>query len=181
MTEVAQSDAANARLKFHIKTFTGRYIPVEDRLRLDAVDEEGNKQSLFMTRRLTDKVIRVMVEHLEGQTPEGMPSDLVQEMQQDKARQLHAEGGGSEAPVYVEPEFVPWLCRTVHLTKTGLSLVVVFTDDTHIEAHMPMSAENLRVVLDIFKTLYTSAEWRLQAFPDWMQTPAISEAPRQIN
>ena len=84
-------------LKFHIKTFTGRYIPVEDRLRLDAVDEEGNKQSLFMTQRLTDKVIRVMVEHLEGQTPEGMPSDLVQEMQQDKAQQLHAEGGGSEA------------------------------------------------------------------------------------
>ena len=180
MTEVAQPDEAHARLKFHIKTFTGRYIPVEDRLRLDAVDEEGNKQSLFMTRRLTDKVISVMVEHLEGQTPEGMLRDLVQEMQQDKARQFHSEGG-SEAPVHVEPEFVPWLCRTVHLTKTGSSLVVVFTDDTHIEAHMPMTAENLRVVLDIFKTLYTSAEWGLQAFPDWMQTPAIAEAPRQLN
>ena len=166
--------------KYVIKTFTGRYIPVEDRLRLDAVDEEGNKQSLFMTRRLTDNVLTVMVEHLEGQTPEGMPSDLVQEMQQDRARQVHAEGG-SEAPVYVEPEFVPWLCRTVHLTKTGPGLSVVFTDDTHIEAHMPMTVENLRVVLDIFKTLYTSAEWGLQAFPDWMQTPAITEVPRQLN
>ena len=86
-----------------------------------------------MTRRLVDRIIPVMVEHLEGQTPEGMPSDLVQEMQQDRARQIHAEGG-SEAPVAVEPEFVPWLCRTVHLTKTGPSLSVVFTDDTHIEA-----------------------------------------------
>ena len=57
--------------EYAIKTFTGRYIPVEDRLRLDAVDEEGNKQSRFRTRRLTDKVIRVMVEHLEGQTHEG--------------------------------------------------------------------------------------------------------------
>jgi len=54
MTEVAQPDEASARLKFHIKTFTGRYIPVEDRLRLDAVDVDGNRQSLFMTRRLVD-------------------------------------------------------------------------------------------------------------------------------
>ena len=46
---------------------------------------------------------------------------------------------------------------------------------------MPMSAENLRVVLDIFRTLYTSAEWGLQAFPDWMQAKAGSEAPRQLN
>ena len=180
MTKAALPDVANAHLKFHIKTFTGRYNPVEDRLRLDAVDADGNTQSLFMTRRLVDRIIPVMIEHLEGQTPEGMPSDLVQEMQQDKARQGHAEGG-AEAPVEVAPEIVPWLCRTVHLTKTGPSLVVVFTDDAHIEAHMPMSAENLRVVLDIFKTLYTSAGWGLQAFPDWMQTPAIAEVPRQLN
>ena len=92
MTEVAMPDEANARLKFHIKTFTGRYIPVEDRLRLDAVDVDGNRQSLFMTRRLVDRIIPVMVEHLEGQTPEGMPSDLVQEMQQDRARQIHCRG-----------------------------------------------------------------------------------------
>ena len=180
MSEVAQPDGANARLKFQIKTFTGRYIPVEDRLRLDAVDADGNKQSLFMTRRLVDRIIPVMVEHLEGQTPEGMPSDLVQEMQQEKALQVHAEGG-AEAPIKVSPDAVPWLCRTVHLTKTGSSLVVVFTDDAHIEAQMPMTAENLRVVLDIFKTLFTSAEWGLDAFPDWMQAPAISEALRQLN
>lgn len=165
---------------YAIKTFTGRYIPVEDRLRLDAVDRDGNKQSLFMTRRLVDRIIPVMVEHLEGQTPEGMPLHLVQEMQQDRVRKVHAEGD-SEAPVEVAPELVPWLCRTVHLTKTGPSLSVVFTDDTHIEAHMPMSAENLRVVLDIFKTLYTSAEWGLQAFPDWMQAPAAAEAPLKLN
>ena len=180
MTDVAQSAEASTRLKFQIKTFTGRYIPVEDRLRLDAVDGEGNKQSLFMTRRLTDKVIPVIVEHLEEQLPEGMPRDFMQEIEQDRARQVHA-ADGSEAPVRVEPEFVPWLCRTVHLKKSGSSLVVVFTDDIHIEAHMPMTVENLRVVLDIFQTLYTSAKWGLRAFPDWMQSLAAAEAPHQVN
>ena len=65
MIEVAQSDEASALLKFQIKTFTGRYIPVEHRLRLDAVDVEGNKKSLFMTRSLADRIRFVMVEYLE--------------------------------------------------------------------------------------------------------------------
>ena len=131
---------------------------MEDRLRLYAVDGDGNGQSLFMTRRLTDRIIPIMFEHLEGQTPKGMPSDFVQEMQQDRAQQVHAEGG-SKAPVAIEPEFVPWLCRTVYLTKSGAGLVALFTDETTIEAHMPMSTDNLRVVLDISRTLYTSAPW----------------------
>ena len=167
-------------VKFQIKTFTGRYIPIKDRLRLDALDEQGNRQSQFMRRRLTDKIIPVMVEHLEAQTPEGMPSDLVQEMQQDKSRLVRAEAG-SETSVEIDPETVPWLCKTVHLTKTGAGLVIVFTDDKSIEASMPMSNDNLRVVLDIFQTLYTSAEWGQEAFPDWMQAPQDNEVPRQIN
>ena len=91
-----QDDQSLGSVKFQIKTFTGWYIPVEDRLRLDAVDGDGDKQSLLMRRRASDKVIPVMVKNLEAQTPEGMPSDMVQERQQDMARQVHVEGG-SEA------------------------------------------------------------------------------------
>ena len=42
--------------QFDIKTFTGRYDVVEDRLRLDSVDSSNNKESIFLTRRLTDKI-----------------------------------------------------------------------------------------------------------------------------
>ena len=76
---------------------------------------------------------------------------------------------------------MPWLCKTVHLTKTGTGLVIIFTDDNSKEASMPMSNDNLRVVLDIFQTLYTSAEWGQEAFPDWMQAPQETEVRRQLN
>ena len=66
------------RALFRIQTFTGRYDPVEDRLRLDAVDAQGGKQAIFLTRRLVDRVIPVLVSHLEGKTPEGVPADLAQ-------------------------------------------------------------------------------------------------------
>lgn len=180
MSLAPQKDQLSTCVKFQIKTFTGRYLAFEDRLRLDAVDGDGNNQSIFMTRRLTDKMLPVMVEHLEAQTPEGMPSDLVQEMQQDKSRLVRAEAG-SETSVEIDPEVVPWLCKTVHLTKTGTGLVIIFTHDNSIEASMPMSNDNLRVVLDIFQTLYTSAEWGQEAFPDWMQLLPVDEVPRSLN
>ena len=44
MAEMAKSDETDAQLKFQIKTFMGGYTPVRDRLRLDAIDGDGNKQ-----------------------------------------------------------------------------------------------------------------------------------------
>ena len=89
-------------------------------------------------------MLPVMVEHLEVQTPVGVPSDLVQEFEQDKSRQVHAEAG-SETSVETDSDVVPWLCKTVHLTKIGMGLVIIFTDDKGVEAIMPMSNDNLHV------------------------------------
>ena len=68
----------SARQLFRILTFTARYDAIEDRLRLDAVDAQGGKQAIYLTRRLVDRVIPVLVSHLEGKTPDGVPSDLAQ-------------------------------------------------------------------------------------------------------
>ena len=81
-----------SRALFRIQTFTGRYDPVEDRLRLDAVDAAGGKQAIFLTRRLVDRVIPVLVSHLEGKTPEGVPADRAQCMSQSRARQARQTG-----------------------------------------------------------------------------------------
>lgn len=80
------------RLLFQIQTFTARYDPAEDRLRLDAVDAKGRKQALWLTRRLADRVIPVLVSHLEGKTPDGIPADLAQGMSQSRARQARQTG-----------------------------------------------------------------------------------------
>ncbi len=53
----AAVDPGPDRLLFQIQTFTARYDPAEDRLRLDAIDAKGHKQALLLTRRLADRVI----------------------------------------------------------------------------------------------------------------------------
>jgi hypothetical protein len=165
MTETAPhtttSDAGAAgckgRVLFRIQTFTGRYDPVEDRLRLDAVDAAGGKQAIFVTRRLADRVIPVLVSHLEGKTPEGVPADLAQGMSQSRARQARQTSDATPA-VAVDAETPHWLCRTVHVQKAEHGLNVIFTDDIRTDAVMPMVEPNLRAVLDIFFDLYSCAD-----------------------
>ena len=134
MTETGPHTATNdtvaagrkGRALFCIQTFTGRYDPVEDRFRLDAVNAAGEKQSIFLTRRLVDRVIPVLVSHLEGKTPEGIPADLAQGMSQSRARQARQTGDTTPA-VVAESETPTWLCRTVHVQKARQGLKVIFT------------------------------------------------------
>lgn len=168
-----------SRALFRIQTFTGRYDPVEDRLRLDAVDAAGGKQAIFLTRRLADRVIPVLVSHLEGKTPEGVPEDLAQGMSQSRARQARQTGEATPA-VAADPEAPSWLCRTMNFQKADQGLNVILTDDTRIDAVMPMVEANLRAVLDIFLDLYIKANWPTEHFPEWMKPEAtLTVAPGQ--
>lgn len=167
------------RLLFQIQTFTARYDPAEDRVRLDAIDAKGHKQAVWLTRRLADRVIPVLVSHLEGKTPEGIPADLAQGMNQSRARQARQTGDISPA-VVAESETPTWLCRTIHVQKAQQGLNVMFTDDARINAVTPMVEANLRAVLDILLELYTKAGWPTEPFPEWMKPEAtLTVAPRQ--
>lgn len=53
----AEAESGKGRALFRIQTFTARYDAVEDRVRLDAVDAQGGKQSILLTRHLVDRVI----------------------------------------------------------------------------------------------------------------------------
>jgi hypothetical protein len=187
MTGTAPDTATNdtvaagrkGRALFRIQTFTGRYDPVEDRLRLDAVDAAGGKQSIFLTRRLVDRVIPVLVSHLEDKTPEGVPADLAQGMSQSRARQARQTGEATPA-VAADTETPTWLCRTIHFQKADHGLNVIFTDDTQVDAVMPMVEANLRAVLDILLELYAKANWPTEPFPEWMKPEAtVTVAPGQ--
>lgn len=179
MTEVAPQTAdigtepqgANVKSLFRIQTFTTRYDPVEDRVRLDAIDAQGQRQAIFLTRRLTDKVIPVLASHLEGKTPAGIPADLAQGMRQSRARQARQVGETTPA-VAVERDTPTWLCRTLHFQKANHGLNVIFTDDTRIDAMMPMVEANLRALLDIFWDIYMKSGWPTAPFPDWQKPDA---------
>ena len=182
-SQAAESHAVSAdstgRAPFRIQTFTARYDPIEDRIRLDAVDAQGCKQAIFLTRRLLDRVIQVLVSHLEGKTPEGVPADLAQGLSQSRARQARQTGEAAPA-IAADAETPIWLCRTMHFQKVDHGLNVIFTDDTQVDAVMPMVEANLRAVLDIFLDLYSKAGWPTELFPEWIKPEAtVTLSPAQ--
>ena len=160
------------RALFRIQTFTGRYDPVEDRLRLDAVNAAGEKQSIFLTRRLVDRVIPVLVSHLEGKNPEGVPADLAQGMSQSRARQARQTGEATPA-VAADTETPTWLCRTMHFQKADHGLNVIFTDDTQVP--MPSCRWSKQTYARDWISFWTCTlgpTGRLEPFPEWMKPEA---------
>jgi hypothetical protein len=172
------------RRQFAVQTFTASYDPVEDRIRLNAVDKAGVKQSILLTRRLMDQVIPVIAKDLEAKTPQGVPADIVQSMTQERVRQVRREASASGnvvRPVRREAEMADWLCRTIHFKRVPNGLVAVLTEDSTVDAVLPLAEANLRALLDIFRATYAKASWNPCVFPEWMkaeQGPSAGQGAR---
>ena len=170
MAEQAQeplSGASSEERPFVVQTFTARYDPIEDRIRLNAVDASGAKQAIYLTRRLMDQIIPVVARHLEEKTPKGVPSDVVQSMTQERVRQARKAEPLAE-PVQVDPETPRWLCTTIQMSKQSAGLSVTLTGEAATRAQIPMADPHLRTVLDIFRNTYAKACWDLRVFPEWL-------------
>jgi hypothetical protein len=154
-----------SKSEFLIQTFTMTASPAEDRLRLDAVNAGGLLQAIWITRRLADRFIPHLAKHAEKQAEASAARDLVLSMQQE---QLRSERAASPIPaVRLQPAIVPWLCQTIQLKERPEGLIWTMSDDGLSNAHMVLTGENVRALLDIFLTSYRKLEWSEQGFPDW--------------
>ena len=152
---------------FSIQTFTARYDASEDRICLNAVDASGAKQAIYLTRRLMDQIIPVVVKHLEEKTPKGVPADVVQSMTQERVRQARKAEAPAQ-PVQADREAPRWLCTTIQMQKQPAGLVVTLSGDAAYRAQIPLADTHLRTVLDIFCNSYAKAGWERRVFPDWL-------------
>src|SRR5258706_15085404 len=100
---------------FAIETFTAQPDFVEDRIRLDAVSAQGESQSIFVTRRLADKFLPLLIERIESEVRPGVPKDIGLAMNQQQLRIERAENPSPD----VQPAKGArrWLCVTIHLTQ----------------------------------------------------------------
>lgn len=170
--QTASGAAISPRRQFIVQTFTTLYDPVEDRIRLNAVDRTGGKQSVLLTRRLMDQVIPVITRNLEAKSPPGGPTKIIQSMNQELIRQVRREGSASGSmtlPVKCEPETREWLCKVIHFKCFPNGLLVILTDDRTIDVVLPLAETVQRALLDIFRATYTRANWSPQAFPAWLE------------
>ncbi len=155
---------------FEIETFTAHPDLLEDRIRIDALDTAGQSQSIFLTRRLADRFVPLLVERIESHVQPGVPRELGLAMDQQQLRIERAENPAPE--VQLAEGARRWLCVTIHLSGRPDELEWTLTDDGENTAAMPLSGAGPRAVLDIFLLMYQQMEWGLDAFPGWLTQEA---------
>ncbi len=162
---------------FAIETFTAQPDLVEDRIRLDAIDSVGACESIFLTRRLADRFVPLLVERIEAHAQPGVPKAIGLAMNQ---QQLRLERRENPLPdVTPSAETPRWLCRTIHLAERGGDLEWTLTDDAQNTAAMPLAGPGGRAVLDIFLLMYRRLEWGLEVFPAWLCEDEAEAAPEK--
>ncbi len=170
-----------SRASFVIQTCTMHANLVEDRIRMDAVDENGAYQAIWLTRRLADQFIPHLAGHAEKQVEQGLPPALVLSADQLQLRSERAEK--PIPPVTIQPAVSPWLCVTIHLNQQAEGLIWTLTDDRMIDAHMVLTGQGIRALLDIFLSNYRALGWPDGSFPVWIKQADAPAAvtPRSLN
>ncbi len=160
---------------FIIQTFTMTADLTQDRIRLDAVDVTGDYQAIWYTRRLTERFLPHLSAHVEKSVQTGLPRDILLSMNQEQLRIDRAEN--PLPSIQPSAEVHPWLCQTVHLNPHPEGLQWTMTDDLTVDAHMVLTDEAVRAVLDVFLNTFRALEWSEQAFPEWVREAASTGAP----
>jgi hypothetical protein len=164
---------------FAVQTFTAEYDPAEDRIRLNVQSADGDQQSIMMTRRVLDRVIPIVGQHLEAKTPRGVPPDLVQAMNQQKVRQARREDAPPK-PVKLHADVPRWLCKTVQVQRGDNGMALTFSDDGDASARLTLANTNLHAALDILRATYAKAAWGRDKFPHWLEDEApVASEPRK--
>ena len=151
---------------FTIETFTAQADLAEDRIRLDAISPAGDTQSIFLTRRLADRMVPLLVDQAEKQVAPGVPKNIGLTMNQQQLRMEREEN--SLAPVEPKQGSSRWLCRTVHVGTEPGQVVWTLTDDADNTAVMGLPGDGVRNVLEVLLIVYQGLEWSLDAFPCWL-------------
>jgi len=168
-------------VNFRVQTFTAIPDLVEDRIRLDVCDEDGMTQSIFLTRRLADRFIPLLLERVESGARQDLARDFDLAMRQQN---LRIERERNPVPdVKLGTDAQRWLCVTIHLSHGPEGLLWTLTDEAAHTALIPIPGDGARAVADIILMMYRNLEWPVDVFPEWLRDVGVetSPAPRSLN
>lgn len=171
-----------------LKKLTIDYVAVEDRVRLSGACEQGGQLGIWLTRRLLDRLVPVLLDWVERQATDvpGRASPALTDRQGTLDRQLpraeplhgFAQQAARQrlkpqAPVRPRADDARWLAVAVDIQRgrQGVRLVVRGAADSE-RAEFPLAVTPLRSWLNILHDAYRKADWPLDVWPDWVRDAA---------
>lgn len=138
-----------------LERVTTEYSATEDRVRLSGAVPGGATIVIWLTRRLLEKLLPVLLDtlHREGGEDHRFPP-----------REVAAK---PQTPVRADESGVRWLARQVDINPSRGGLVLTFRGGEEDQATLGLSMMQLHQWLAILYAAYAKAEWPLTPWPAW--------------
>ena len=169
------------------------YDGIEDRILLLSEDGEGAICRLWLTQRMTSKVVLALVKWLGEQSANQLPqvpAETAQTWNQAAAVSQFIPSAPVEVSV-LSPSMAPadpassvaaeGLVRSVDVQRSGESYMLIFHLGSEPTLASPFTAVELRQWLSILHGLYQTAGWSMEVWPSWMENPIATAAPNSVN
>lgn len=162
-----------------LQRVTTRFVPAEDRICLAGAGAGGDVRVLWLTRRLLDRLVPVLVRWLEERTS---VRDVWQaEVVQSFAQQAASAALVPQAPVSDEAASAIWLVVEVDIVRGEGQLDLRFKGAGGEQESLSLLPQALRQWLGILYAAYLRADWPRGVWPQWLReagdqaaTPAVS-------
>ncbi|NTV01830.1 MAG: hypothetical protein HGB04_03470 [Chlorobiaceae bacterium] len=147
-----------------LKKVTLQYSPYEDRIRISGEHDSGDPVAFLLTMRMSRMLAGLLCTHLERTAPE---KRLVGRDMQLACMQRDAEWQLKPAePVRFETGMAMYLPEKFDLSCTPEIAAIAFPAGSD-RAELKMNMTELRQFLSVFYRLFRSADWPMDAWPEW--------------
>ena len=172
----------------------------QDRIKLTGSTTGAEVHELWLTHRLLNRLLPGLWSWLQAQPTVGVAVDAVaasatadpqrQQALQEFAQQQASASLPKQPPVVSTPQTLPWLVRSMQLQSSAQLMQLNFFSANEVEkaqepgehsAALSMNATQLRQWLGILLGEYRRAEWPIEHWPQWMQSPSTPTAVAHLH
>lgn len=149
----------------NLQRLTTEYIDREDRIRLAGEVEDGAPVVVWLTRRLLERLLPVLLGWLEERSATLPRAEaLLGFAQQAAAAELTPQ-----APVRADAGSAQWLALAVDVVQSEKAVGLTFRGADERSATLTLTGKPLRQWLGIVHDAYLKAGWGLEAWPEWLR------------
>jgi hypothetical protein len=160
-----------------VKSITTDYDQDEDRIFLAVVDSKNTRRKLWLTRRLTERLISALVQGLTIRTEDDQPvAPRAIEAAQVYA-QLEARISRKPAtPVEMDNSATQYLVNQIKVKTADNEVRVIefyfkaASDKASPPVELVLTPTELRQWLEVLRTTTVTSQWREDIWPDWFKT-----------
>lgn len=148
-----------------LQRLTTEFVDREDRIRLAGEMEDGRPVVVWLTRRLLERLLPVLLGWLEERSATLPRAEALLSFAQ---RAASAELT-PQAPVRADADSPAWLALAVDVAQSEEAVGLTFRGADGRSATLALTGKPLRQWLGIVHEAYLKAEWPLDVWPEWLR------------